>query len=374
VTLDFGTQTIGGLYPARRLRLANSGTADLAVASITASGTGFAIAASTCPATLAPAAGCDIDIAFAPAAAQAYTGALTVVSNAAGSPHASVLRGSGSAAAVPVLVFSPAVTVLDFGSVSAGSVSPPQTVTVLNQGPGGATLTLLNAVGGDPSAFSVVGGTCAIGAALFEAATCTISVQFAPGSSGTKTAQVQIASTGSFPPVLTLTGVGLAGPNPSLALSTATIAFDDTKVGSQSMPSTVRISSSGSGVVTISAIAVAGTYGIDSTTCPAVPFSLPAGTDCTVSLSFRPTGEGAAAGVLSITSDAAPAVREVALSGSGEDKADTSSGGCTIGDGRSPADPLLWTMVLIAAACLVARRRQRARVRPRTTTRREPLN
>jgi len=67
-------------------------------------------------------------------------------------------------------------------------------------------------------------------------------------------------------------------------------------------------------------------------------------------------------------------VREVALSGSGEDKADTSSGGCTIGDGRSPADPLLWTMVLIAAACLVARRRQRARVRPRTTTRREPLN
>jgi len=105
-----------------------------------------------------------------------------------------------------------------------------------------------------------------------------------------------------------------------------------------------------------------------------VPFTLPAGTDCTVSVSFRPTGEGAAAGVLSITSDAAPAVREVALSGSGEDKADTSSGGCTIGDGRSPADPLLWAMVLIAAAWLLARRRERRRARARTTTRREPLN
>ena len=44
-TLDFGTQTIGGLYPARRIRLANSGTADLTVGSIAASGAGFAIAA-----------------------------------------------------------------------------------------------------------------------------------------------------------------------------------------------------------------------------------------------------------------------------------------------------------------------------------------
>ena len=373
-TLDFGTQTIAGLYPARRIRLVNSGTADLAIASIAASGAGFTIAASTCAAALAPAAGCDIDIAFAPTAAQAYTGALTVASNAAGSPHATVLRGSGSAAAVPVLVFSPAVTVLDFGSVSAGAVSAPQTVTVLNQGPGGATLTLLNAVGGDPASFSVVGGTCAIGTALFEGASCTISVQFAPGSAGTKTASVQIASTGSFPPVLTLTGVGLAGPNPSLALSTAALAFESTRVGSQSLPSTVRISSSGSGVVTVSAIAVTGSYGIDSSTCPALPFTLPAGTDCTVSVSFRPTDKGTSAGTLSITSDAAPAVREVALSGSGESTVDTSSGGCTIGDPRTPADPLLWTMVLVAAAWLLARQRQRRRAPGKATTREEPLN
>ncbi len=175
---------------------------------------------------------------------------------------------------------------------------------------------------------------------------------------------MQIASTGSFPPVLTLTGVGLAGPNPSLALSTAALAFENTRVGSQSLPSTVRISSSGTGVVTVSAIAVTGAYGIDSSTCPAVPFSLPAGTDCIVSVSFRPTTEGTSAGTLSITSDAAPAVREVALSGSGESTADTSSGGCTIGDPRAPADPLLWTMVLIAAAWLFARRRQRRRAPP----------
>ena len=245
---------------------------------------------------------------------------------------------------------------------------------MLNQGPGGATLTLLNAVGTDASSFSVVGGTCAIGTALFEGGTCTITIQFAPGSSGTKTATVQIASTGSFPPVLGLTGVGLGGPNPSLALSTPTLAFESTHVGSQSLPSSVRISSSGSGVVTVSAIAVTGSYGIDSSTCPAVPFSLPAGTDCTVSVSFRPMDKGATAGILSITSDAAPAVREVALSGSGESTVDTSSGGCTIGDPRRPADPLLWAMLLIAAAWLFKRHRERRRAPPSTTTRREPLN
>ncbi|MCE9658357.1 MAG: choice-of-anchor D domain-containing protein [Burkholderiales bacterium] len=373
-TLDFGTQTIAGLYPARRIRLANSGTADLTVASVTVSGAGFAVASAACPALLAPGVGCDIDIAFTPVAAQAYVGSLTVVSNAAGSPHSTVLRGTGSAAAVPVLVFSPATSTLDFGSVSAGSVSAAQTVTVLNQGPGGATLTLLNAVGGDAASFSVVGGTCAIGAALFEGGTCTISVQFAPGSSGTKTATVQIASTGSFPPVLTLTGVGLAGPNPSLALSTSALAFASTRIGSQSLPSTLRISSSGSGVVTVSAIAVTGAYAIDSSTCPALPFTLPAGTDCTVAVSFRPTTEGTAAGTLSVTSDAAPAVRDVALSGSGDPTADTSSGGCTIGDPAGPADPLLWAMVLLAAAWLFKRQRQRKRASTRAQQEREPLN
>jgi MYXO-CTERM domain-containing protein len=161
-----------------------------------------------------------------------------------------------------------------------------------------------------------------------------------------------------------------------MALSTSALAFESTRIGSQSLPSTVRISSSGSGVVTVSAIAVTGTYGIDSSTCPAVPFTLPAGTDCTVAVSFRPMTQGAAQGTLSITSDAAPAVRDVALSGSGDPTADTSSGGCTIGDPASPADPLLWAMVLLAAGWLYKRRRQRQRKRAATRTQpgREPLN
>ena len=365
-TLDFGNQTTGGLYPSRRVHLANTGTADLTLASVAVGGAGFADASATpCPAVIAAGAGCDIDIDFMATSAIGYTGTLTVTDNAAGSPHVAALRGTGVASALPALVWAPAVTALDFGQVSAGSVSAVQSLTLSNQGPGGVTLTVLNAVGVDGASFSVVGGTCSLAAPLFEGQTCRVDVVFAPGSSGAKTATVQVASTGSFPPTVTLTGTGLAGPNPSLALSTSTIAFEDTHVGAQSLPQDVRLTSSGSGIVTVSGMAIDGPYAIQSTTCPAVPFTLAAGSQCTVTLAFRPTNAGSTGGTLRVTSDAAPAERDVALGGTGDADPSLSGGGCTIGSGTSPKDPLLWLMVLLAAATLwrraLARRAASAR-------------
>jgi hypothetical protein len=179
---------------------------------------------------------CDIDIALLTTSAIPYTGTLRVTSNAAGSPHTAALTGSGTAGAVAVLTWSPLVTNLDFGSVSTGSVSAVQSVNVLNQGPGGVNLTVLNAVGPDAAAFSVVGGTCAIGTPLFQGDSCRIDIRFAPGSAGAKRATVQVASTGSFPPALSLAGVGLGGPSPSLALSVTSLAFPTTRVGAESLP------------------------------------------------------------------------------------------------------------------------------------------
>lgn len=364
-TLEFGNQTIGGLYPARRVRLSNVGTADLAVASVVVSGTGFVNASATaCPAVLPVGAGCDIDIAFGATEARLYTGALTITDNAAGSPHTVVLRGTGLASAVPVLTWSPMVTTLDFGMVSAGSTSAVQTVTVLNQGPGGATLTLLNATGPDANAFSVTGGTCNLTDPLFEGASCTVNLVFSPGSAGAKTAQVQVASTGSFPTTLTLTGTGLAGPSPSFALSTPALDLGSVRVGAQSMPQVVRLTSSGTGLVTVTAMATEGPFSILSTTCPAMPFTLPAGSECTVSVAYNPSSEGTAAGTLRITSDAAPAVREVALTGNGTGNADTTDGGgggCAIGGGQAPLDPTLWLLLLGAIALMLERERRRRR-------------
>lgn len=352
-TLDFGQQTLGGLYPRRVITLQNVGTATLSVSSIVVTGSSFTNASGVaCPAALAPGASCTIEIAFNPTAANTdYTGTLRVISNAAGSPHDATLRGRGTAASVPALLWSPVTSVLNFGSISAGSVSAPQSVTLLNNGPGGVTLGVINAVGPDGAAFPAGGGTCAPGLVLFEGGTCTIEVRFAPASAGGKNASLQVASSGSFPPALSMTGTGLAGASPDLALSTTALTLSETRVGAQSLPADVILSGTGSGVVTVTGMEVQGPYSLRSKTCPAMPFSLAAGSTCAISVTFDPQTVGSATGVLRITTNASPAVREISLSGQGISQAEVSGGGgCSMSLGSRNADPILWILLLLALA------------------------
>lgn len=360
--LDFGTQTVGNLYPARTIRLSNAGNADLHTASVAVEGTAFATS-STCPGTLAPGAGCDVQIVFTPLAANTdYTGTLRVVSDAPGSPHTAPLAGRGSVATLAALTWSPLVSELNFGTVSSGALSAPQTATLLNQGPGGVTLTVLNAVGADAAAFAVTGGTCAVGASLFEGQSCTVVVQFAPSTAGARQAQLQVASSGSFPPALALTGTGLGGPAPGAALSATTLDLGTVRAGAQSAPSEIVLSSTGSGALRVTAWSADAPFTVAAKSCPGVPFTLPAGSECTLTVSFAPNASGDLQGALTVTVDANPPTLQVALSGRGEPAADLSSGGgCSMASGDSATDPTLWTLVLLAALVLLARRRARRR-------------
>jgi hypothetical protein len=360
-TLDFGSQTVGGLYPPRSVMLANAGTAAMAINAVAVTGTGFSnVSAAACPSSLAPGASCTIDIAFAPAAANTdYNGTLSITDNAQGSPHSVALTGHGTATTVPVLAWVGNPPALDLGLVNAGTVSAPQTATLVNQGPGGATLSLLNTVGTDAAAFVVAGGTCAAGIVLFEGDTCTVSVVFAPAAAGARNAAVQVASTGSAPPTLALTGTGLGGPSPTLTLSAATLTFADTRVGASSAPLELTLSGSGSGVVTVTAMAVSGPFATQAKTCPSAPFALPAGSSCSVTVVFQPQAEGAAAGTLSVASDAQAGAQTVTLAGTGQHPADLSSGGCSLSTRGTLADPTLWVLALAAVLALAWRARRR---------------
>jgi trimeric autotransporter adhesin len=362
--LDFGTQSLSGSFPARSVRLTNVGNAILNISNISVAGLGFSnVSATPCPPSLAPRDSCFVDIRFVPTTAGLdYTGSLSISSNAAGSPQVASLGGRGSAAVVPVLLWSPATARLDFGSVVAGALSATQSLTLLNQGPGTVTLNLLNAVGVDAQAFSATAGSCPVGAgtSLAQGQSCRVDVRFAPASAGSKTATVQVASTGSAPPELNLLGTGLGGASPGLAVSETTVNFELTRVGAQSLPATVTLMGSGSGVVRINSISVSSGFVMQNKTCPAAPFTLPAGAECTVTVSFLPQGEGLATGSLTINTDATPAQRSVALSAQAEPKADVSGGGgCSISKGDSTTDPTLWALVLLAAAVLWRRRRVR---------------
>ena len=365
--LNFGSQTVGGLYPSRRVTLTNSGNAALAISSVAVEGAAFSNAsASACPTTLAAGTSCDIDVAFTPtAAATGYNGKVRVISNAASSPDTADLFGSGVATAVPSVVWDPLVSRMDFGQVNAGAVSVVQSATLKNNGPGGVRLTLLNAVGPDASAFSVTAGSCQVGETLFEGQTCRIDIRFAPANAGTKTANVQVASSGSFPTDLQLNGIGMGGPNPGLGLSVRTLPFGNVRVGNQSQPAEITLSANGSGVVRVTGLLASDGWTVQPKSCPALPFNLQAGSECTLTLVFTPRAVGSATGQLTVTSDATNGTnQQVALSGSGEAAPELSSGGCSIsqGDAAADADPTLALLVLLALAGLAHRRHLRRQV------------
>ena len=362
--VDFGQQTVGGAYPPQTATLTNTGTATLSISTITIAGTGFAIVdASACAGTaLAIGASCHVSLSFAPPAVQAgATGTLTINSNVAGSPTNLPLMGTGTASAAPVLVWSPAVASLDFGTVQAGTISATQSVTLSNQGPGGATLSFLNAVGADSAAFSIQPGTCSTTQPLFAGSSCRIDIAFAPSAAGARSATLQVVSNGSAPPPLTLTGTAMGSAALALTASTNAMDFGTVQLGTRSPPVALRLSNSGSGTVQVASITADGAFSVQPGSCPAAPFTLQSGAECTIAVTFQPSAAGVATGTLSVHSDAQSQPGDIVLAGKADNAPDLSSGGCSASRGDGLVDPTLWTLAALALVALAYRRRQRRR-------------
>ncbi len=204
--LNFGNQVVGTTSAAKTVSLTNSGVATLTIASVAASGD-FA-QTNTCGVALAPAASCTLSVKFTPSILGARTGAVSITDNAPGSPHSVALSGTGvapDAAAVTLGSMS-----LSFGNQLVGSISAPQTVSLTNSG--GATLTISSIVASGDFSLS---HTC--GASLAPAATCLISVTFAPSVTGPRSGAVTITDNAPGSPhavALSGTGTSTAPPPP----------------------------------------------------------------------------------------------------------------------------------------------------------------
>ena len=94
-SISFGGIAVGSTSSAQTVTVTNSGGYPLAAlaASVTA---GFAISSNNCPPTLAVASNCQIALTFAPAAAGAITGTLTIAASNLSQPLSVALSGSGS--------------------------------------------------------------------------------------------------------------------------------------------------------------------------------------------------------------------------------------------------------------------------------------
>ena len=94
--LSFGSQAVGTTSTSQVATLTNSGGAPLTVGRISVSGD--FTENNNCGASVAPTASCQINISFAPTAAGARTGTLTVVDDATGTPQTVALSGTGISA------------------------------------------------------------------------------------------------------------------------------------------------------------------------------------------------------------------------------------------------------------------------------------
>ena len=372
-TLNFGAQTIGGLYPPRLLTLTNGGTVGNLEVAVPAAGSipGYTLTADAACAILAPSASCSVALRFVPTAVQAYPATAVFRSRPAGSTAAFdsfslTLAGDGAASAVPKLIWTDAsgtpITSLAFGNANVGTPASGS-VRLRNDGPGGVTMSLVNAVGVGAAQFVLDAAACAAGTPLYEGASCAVGLLFAPGSAGAKTATLQAVSSAGSPvvsvlaPEFVLSGTGVGGTTTaSLLASTGAMAFSAT-AGAKSLPLELVVTNGGTTPVQVTGYDISPGWIVDEKSCPEAPFSLTPGGECALTVTYAPQSEGSSQGKLSVHIEGQATTLDVALSGNAAPQADVSAGGCTIGNGDLPTDPMLWLLVLLAAGVLWRRHR-----------------
>ena len=238
--IDFGNQPLGTTSLAQTFALTDLGTSALGITSITA--TGDYQQTNDCGTGLAAAASCTVTVTFAPSAAGARPGAITIADDAAESPQRVALIGTG---AVPAVNLNPMS--LTFLNQAAGTSSPTQTISLTNTG--NATLSISQvSVTGDFSETN----TC--GTAVASQSTCQISVTFAPIASGPRSGILSIVDNApGSPQTVSLSGNPAASftISPASGSSTATVApgqiatYNLTINGSNGFSGQVHMSCSG---------------------------------------------------------------------------------------------------------------------------------
>jgi hypothetical protein len=290
-------------------------------------------ATSTCTVTLsgpAPAGGIVVTlasgipgVASVPASVTVPAGSVSataaVQTSAVTAPAVAVINAvAGTTRTATLTVNPPPIITIGPGSLSfanqpVGTPSGAQTVTLQNTG-----LVPLTIGGITTSGDFGRTTTCPIGpATLAPGASCTISVTFTPTAAGPRAGVLTITSDApGSPNVIPLSGNGYV-PTPGIDVASG-MEFGSLTIGT-TYSKQLRITSTGTGPLTISAVAIGGANTMDfyvaSDGCTGAALS--PGAYCTLMVGFDPTAAGARTATLTIAHNAAGGSSAVALSGTG---------------------------------------------------------
>jgi hypothetical protein len=282
----------------------------LSITSIIVTGTnaGDFAQTNTCGSSVAAGGNCTISVTFTPTSAGTRTGAVTVTDNASGSPQTVSLSGTGTGSAA-VVSFSP--TGLAFGNQPVGTTTAAQTVTLSNIGNTTLSISSITVTGTNASDFAQT-NTC--GSTVAAGADCTISVKFTPSATGARTASLSVTDNANgSPQTLGLQGTGGV---PAVSFSPMSLAFGNQAVGTTSPAQIITLTNIGNAAL-IATIGVAGTNASDFAQTNTCGSSVAAGANCTISVTFTPSGSGTRTASLNITDNAPGSPQTVSLTGTG---------------------------------------------------------
>jgi hypothetical protein len=299
--LSFGNVNTGNNV-SKQVVLTNTGNAAVKISQISASGTGFSVSGIAVPATLNASQSATLTVGFVPAATGSALGAITVTSDAKGSPLPIALTGSGVQAGLNVLPGA-----FNFGSLVEGQTKS-QKFSITNSGSASLTIQDLVVSG---AGYSVSGLTTP--ATLAAGQSSTFTAEFAPAAPGSLGGEVTISSNApNSPAIVPLSGTGVAA-SLTLTANPGQLAFGSINAGSSSSKN-VTVTNSGNTGVTISQVTVSAQD--VSTSGITTPIALAPGQAKIVTVSFFPTTAENVTGNVTVTSSQGSSA-VVAVSGTG---------------------------------------------------------
>lgn len=212
-SLKFNLQMVNTTSTVRSVVLTNIGSTVLTINQVTV--TPAAFISSGCSGTFFPPGGqCTIQLYFAaPSATGTTSGSISIVSDAAGSPHTVSLSGGAVTTPTPDATLSD--TTLTFDPLTTGQ-SGNKTATLTNLGNAPLMINSVSLSGPNAAEFKLAStSNCAAGA-LAISASCNVAVDFTPTAAGAKSATATVthnASGGSSAVALTGTATA-AGSGP----------------------------------------------------------------------------------------------------------------------------------------------------------------
>jgi hypothetical protein len=303
LSLVFSSQVTGTTSAAQAVTVSNTGGAPIALGTLSITGD-FAIASSSCPVSLAASASCAVSVTFAPTAAGARAGQLSVP-NTTGT---SVVTLNGTGLMPGSITLTPSS--LAYGLTAIGSTAT-QTLTAANPGEVAVHLSGITATGD----FAVSGGSCSASSVLAaNGGSCTLTIAFTPAASGQRSGALTLSGDGTpAQAVAALTGFG--GTPGNLVLSPASLSFGSVVEGEVSTAQTITAENTGDLPVSLGTLGVNGAgFSVSANTCGA---TLAAGASCSFAVAFAPTEPGVLQGLLSYPGEYTGSPVGVQLSGTG---------------------------------------------------------